>query len=139
MASLGLLFMVSMSSSSLLSSEESVLASSKAGVSVQAHTFKANARFEVGAGDPNDIGLSEQELHPETLAPQLILGGTKPLTGDPGAKLSNTFSPAVMGDIGACNPRRAKSKGGIIGKVPLKCGSFLGPATPVVVSSEALG
>ena len=69
MVSLGLLFMASMSSSLLLSSEESVLASSKAGISVRAHTFKANVRLEVGTGDPSDIGLSEQELHPETLAP----------------------------------------------------------------------
>ena len=66
---LGLLFMVSMSSSSLLSSEESVLALSKAGIGAQACTFKANVRLEVGAGDPNDIVLSEQELRPETLAP----------------------------------------------------------------------
>ena len=61
-----------MTSSSLilLSSDESVLASlSKAGVGAWACTFKANARLEVTAGDPNDIGLSEQELRPETLAP----------------------------------------------------------------------
>ena len=58
-----------MSSSSLLSSDESVLASSKAGVGAWAHTFKANARLEVTAGDPNNIGLSEQELRPETLTP----------------------------------------------------------------------
>ena len=67
--SLGLLSVASMSSSSLLSSDESVLASSKAGVGARARTFKANARLEVTAGDPNDIGLSEQELHPETLTP----------------------------------------------------------------------
>ena len=69
--SLGLLSAVSMSSSLLLlSSDESVLASSsKAGISTQARTFKANARLEVTAGDPDDIGLSEQELRPETLAP----------------------------------------------------------------------
>ena len=70
--SLGLLSAASMSSSSLLlsSDEESVLASSsKGGVGTQVCTFKANARLEVTAGDPNDIGLSEQELHPETLAP----------------------------------------------------------------------
>ena len=71
--SLGLLSAASMSSSSLLllsSDEESVLASlSKAGIGAQAHTFKANARLEVMAGDPNNIGLSEQELRPETLAP----------------------------------------------------------------------
>ena len=62
-----------MSSSLLLllsSDEESVLASSsKAAVDAQARTFKANVRLEVTAGDPNDIGLSEQELHPESLAP----------------------------------------------------------------------
>ena len=70
--SLGLLSAASMSSSSLLlsSDEESVLASlSKAGVGTRACTFKANARLEVMAGDPNDIGLSEQELRPETLTP----------------------------------------------------------------------
>ena len=137
--SLGLLFTASMSSSSLLSSEESVLVSSKAGVGARACTFKANARFEVGAVDPNDMGLSEQELCPKTLTPRLILGGAKPLTGDPGAKLSNAFSPAMTGDIGAGNPRRAKSKGGIVGEVSLKCGGVLGPAAPIVVSSEALG
>ena len=68
----GLLSVASMSSSSLLlsSDEESVLASSsKAGVGAQSCTFKANVRLEVMAGDPNDIGLSEQELRPETLAP----------------------------------------------------------------------
>ena len=90
------------------------------------------------AGDPNDIGLSEQELCPETLAPRPIPGGTEPLTGDPGARPSNAFSPAVTGDIGAGNPRRAKSNGGIVGEVSLKCGSVLGPATPIVVSGEAL-
>ena len=137
--SLGLLSAASMSSSSLLLfSDESVLALSKAGVSARACTFKANARLEVTAGDPNDIGLSEQELHPETLAPQPIPGGTELLTGDPGARLSNVFSPAVMGNIGAGNPRRAKSKGGIVGEVSLKCGSVLGPAAPIVVSGEVL-
>ena len=136
--SLGLLSAASMSSSSLLSSDESVLASSKAGVSACSHTFKANVRLEVMAGDPNDIGLSEQELRPETLAPRPIPGGAELLTGDPGARLSNAFSPAVMGDNGAGNPRRATSKGGIVGEVSLKCGGVLGPATPVVVSGEVL-
>ena len=132
---------VSMSSSSLLlsSDEESVLAwSSKAGVGTRARTFKANVRLEVTAGDPNDIGLSEQELHPESLTPRPIPGGAELLTGDPGARLSNAFSTAVTGDIRAGNPRRAKSNGGIVGKVSLKCGSVLGPATPVVVSGKAL-
>ena len=71
--SLGMLSVVSMSSSSLLllsSDEESVLALlSRADVGTWALTFKANARLEVMAEDPNDIGLSEQELKPETLAP----------------------------------------------------------------------
>ena len=43
-----------------------------------------------------------------------------------------------MGDIRAGNPRRAKSNGGIVGKVLLKCSGVLGPAAPVVVSGEAL-
>ena len=135
---LGLLSVASMSSSLLLSSEEFVLASSKAGVGAWARTFKANARLEVTAGDPNDIGLSEQELRPETLAPRPIPGSAELLTGDPSARLSNTFSPAITGNIGAGNPRRAMSKGGIVGEVSLKCGGVLGPATPVVVSGEAL-
>ena len=70
--SLGLFSAASMSSSLLLllSSDESVLASSsKAGIGARACTFKANVRLEVTAGDPNDIGLSEQELRPETLIP----------------------------------------------------------------------
>ena len=136
--SLGLLSVASMSSSSLLSSDESVLASSKAGVGAWAHTFKANARLEVTAGDPNNIGLSEQERRPETLAPRPIPGSTKLLTGDPGARLSNAFSSAITGDIGAGNPRRAMSKGGIVGEVSLKCSNVLGPAAPIVVSGEAL-
>ena len=44
----------------------------------------------------------------------------------------------MTGDIGAGNPRRAKSNGGIVGEVLLKCGGVLGPAAPVVVSGEAL-
>ena len=138
--SLGLLSVASMSSSLLLlSSDESVLASlSKAGIGAQARTFKANARLEVMAGDPNDIGLSEQELRPETLGPQPIPGGAELLTGDPGARLSNAFSPTVMGDISAGNRRRARSKGGIVGEVSLKCGCVLGPATPIVVFGEVL-
>ena len=67
--SLGLLSAVSMSSSLLLSSDDSVPASNKAVVGARACTFKANARLEVMAGDPIDIGLSEQELRPDTLAP----------------------------------------------------------------------
>ena len=123
-----------MSSLSLLllsSDEESVLASSsKAGIGTRAHTFKANVRLEVMAGDPNDIGLSEQELHPETLAPRPIPGGTELLTGNPGARPSNTFSPTMMGDIGAGNPRRGKSNGGIVGEVSLKCSGVLGFCHP---------
>ena len=38
------------------------------------------------------------------------------------------FLAAVTGDIGAGNPRRAKSKGGIVDEVSLKCGGVLGPA-----------
>ena len=125
-----------MSSSLLLllsSDEESVLASSsKAGVGAQACTFKDNVRLEVTAGDPNDIGLSEQELRPESLTPQPIPGGAELLTGDQGTRPSNAFLPAMRGDIRAGNPRRAKSNGGIVG------GGVLGPAAPVVVSGEAL-
>ena len=131
-----------MSSSLLLllsSVEESVLAlSSKGSVSAQARTFKANARLEVTAGDPNDIGLSEQELHPKSLTPRPIPCGAKFLTGDPRARPSNAFLPAMTGDIGAGNPSRTKSNGGIVGEVLLKWGGIFSPATPVVVSGEAL-
>ena len=85
------------------------------------------------------MGLSEQELSPDPLAPWPIPGGAELLTGDPGARLSNTFSPTVTGDIGAGNPRRAKSKGGMVGDASLKCSGVLGPAAPVVVSGEELG
>ena len=102
-------------------------------------TFKASAWPEVTAGDPIDMELSEQELSPDPLAPQPIPCDAKLLTGDPGARLSNTFSPAVTGDIGAGNPRRAKSKGGMVGDTSLKCGSVLGPAALMVESGEELG
>ena len=134
--SLGLLSAASMSSSSLLSSNDSFLASNEAGVGAQICTFKASARLEVTAGDPIDM---EQELGPDPLAPRPIPGGTELLTGDPSARLSNAFSPAVTGDIGAGNPGRAKSKGGMVGDASLKCGGVLGPAALVVVSGEELG
>ena len=111
----------------------------RAGVGAQARTFKASARLEVMVGDPIDIWLSEQELSPEPLTPRPIPGGAKLLTGDPGARPSNAFLPTVMGDIGADNPMRAKSKGGMVGDASLKCGGVLGPAAPVVVSSDELG
>ena len=122
-----------------LSSDDSFSALSRAGKGAWVCTFKASARLEVMAGDPIDMGLSEQELSPDPLAPRPMPGGTKLLTGDPGTRLSNTFPPTVMGDIGAGNPRRAKSKGGMVGDASLKCGGVLGPAALVVVSSEELG
>ena len=132
-----------MSSSSLLSSSssfnDSFPVSSRAGVGAQVCTFKASTRLEVTAGDPIDMGLSEQELSPDPLVPWPIPGGAELLTGDPGARLSNAFSPTVMGDIGAGNPRRAKSKGGMVGDASLKCDGVLGPAALVVVSGEELG
>ena len=105
----------------------------------QAHTFKASARLEEMARDPSDMGLSEQELRPNPFTPQLIPGGAKLLTGDPGASFSNAFSPSVTGDIGAGNPMRAKSKGGMVADASQKCGGVLGPAAPVVVSGDELG
>ena len=132
-----------MSSSSLLlllsSNDDSLSASNRAGVGARACTFKASARFEVMVGDPIDMGLSKQQLSPDPLAPWPIPGGAELLTGDPGARPSNAFSPVVTGDIGAGNPMRAKSKGGMVGDASLKCGSVLGPAAPVVVSTDELG
>ena len=101
-----------------------------------ARTFKASARLEETAGDLSDMGLSEQELR---LTPRLIPGGAKLLTGDPSARFSNAFSPSVTGDIGAGNPMRAKSKGGMVADASQKCGGVLGPAAPVVVSGDELG
>ena len=133
-----------MSSSSLLlllssDDDDSFSVSNRAGVGTWAHTFKASARLEVMVGDAVDMGLSEQELSPEPLAPWPIPGGAELLTEDPSARPSNAFSPAVTGDIGADNPMRAKSKGGMVGDASLKCGGVLGPATPVVVSGDELG
>ena len=91
------------------------------------------------AGDPSDMGLSEQELQPDPLTPRLIPGGTELLTGDPSARFSNAFLPSIMGDIGAGNPMRAKSKGGIMADTSQKCSSVLGPAMPVLVSSDEPG
>ena len=137
--SLGLLSAVSMSSSLLLlSSDESVLASSKAGIGAWACTFKANVRLEVTAGDPMTLDCQSRNSVLKLSPHEKIPGGAKLLTGDPSVRLSNAFSPTVMGDIGAGNPRRARSKGGIVGEVSLKCGGVLGPAVPIVVSGEAL-
>ena len=130
---------VSISSSSLLSSDDSFSASSKASVGAQVHTFKASAKLEEMAGDPSDMGLSEQELRPDPLAPRPIPGGAELLTGHPGAKFSNAFFPSVTSDIGAGNPMRAKLKGGIMADTSQKCGGVLGPAAPVVVSGDELG
>ena len=123
----------SISSSSLLSSDDSSLLLNKAGIASQAHTFRVVVRLKVMAGDPSDMGLSEQELHPETLRPQPSPGGAVCLTGDPSARFRRAFSPSVMGDIGAGMPKRVKSKGGMEAGISLKCGGVLGPATPVVV------
>ena len=131
--------MASISSSSLLSFDDSLLAPNKAGVAGRVRTFKASARLEEMAGDPSDMGLSEQELRPDPFTPRLIPGGTELLTGDPSARFSNMFSPSVMGDIGAGNPMRAKSKGGMVADASQKCGGVLGPAAPVVVSGDELG
>ena len=70
-----------MSSSSMLSSDDSFSASSRAGVGAQVRTFKASARLEVMAGDPIDMGLSEQELSPDPLAPWPIPGGAERWNG----------------------------------------------------------
>ena len=91
------------------------------------------------AGDPSDMGLSEQELCPDPLTPQPIPGGVVFLTGDPSARFRRAFSLSVMGDIGAGIPMRAKSKGGMEASASQKCGGVLGPATPVVVSGAKLG
>ena len=73
-----------------------------------------------------------------SLTPRPIPLGAEFLTGDPRARLSNAFSPAMTGDNGAGNPSRDKSNGGIVGEVLLKWSGVFGPATPVVVSGEAL-
>ena len=36
------------------------------GVTGWVHTFRASARLDPGAGDPNDMGLSEHELGPDS-------------------------------------------------------------------------
>ena len=131
--SLALSSAASISSSSLLSSyDNSSLLPNKADVAAWAHTLRAILRLEDTAGDPSDIGLSEQELCPDPLMTQLIPDGAAFLTGDPGTRFKRAFSPSVTGDIGAGIPRRVKSKGGMETSTSQKCGSVLGPATPVV-------
>ena len=98
-----------------------------------ARTYKAIVRLEDTAGDPSDMGLSEQELCPDPLMPQPSPGGVVC------ARFRRAFFPSVTGVIGAGTYKRAKSKGGMEVSTSQKCGSVLGPATPVVMSGIELG
>ena len=55
----------------LLSSSSTVLLGNPShppnveGVTGRVRTFRASARLDLGAGDPNDMGLSEHELRPD--------------------------------------------------------------------------
>ena len=134
---------MSISSSSLpsspsLSSDDDD-SSNRAGVAARVCTFKAIMRLEDTAGDPSDMGLSEQKLRPNPLIPRPIPGGAACLTGDPGTILRRAFSPSVTGDIRAGASKRAKSKGRMEVGASQKCGGVLGPAASVVMSGIELG
>ena len=90
-----------------------------AGVSGQVHTFNASARLVVPAGDPNDMGLLEHELHSDLLWPWPSPGGAVYVTGDPGAKFRSVFFRSVTGDILGRMPTWAKSKGEMLAGVSL--------------------
>ena len=69
------------------------------GVTGRARTFKASARLDVPAGDPNDMGLLEYELRSDLLRPWLSPGGVVRVIGDPGAKFRSSFSRSMTGNI----------------------------------------
>ena len=67
--------------------------------------------LEEMAGEPRDMGLSEQELCPDPLVPGPILADGIFFIGDPDARFMRAFSPSVTGDIAASIPMRARLKG----------------------------
>ena len=89
---------VSISSSSLSLGGSSLLPNIM-GVTGWVHTFNASARLVIPAGDPNDMGLPEHELHSDLPQSQPSPGGAVYMTGDPGTKFRSAFSQSVMGDI----------------------------------------
>ena len=75
--------------------------------------FIASARLDPTAGDPNDMGLPEHELHPDPPLPQPSPGGVARITGDPGARFRSAFSWSVIGDILGSTPTLAMSNCGM--------------------------
>ena len=53
------------------------------GITGQARTLKASVRLAIPAGDPNDMGLLEYELHSNLLRPWLSPGGVVCVIGTP--------------------------------------------------------
>ena len=84
------------------------------GVTSWVRNFRASPRLDLGAGDPNDMGLSEHELHPDPPCPRSSPGGAAHLTGDPGAMFRSAFSWSVIGDILGNTPTLAMSNGGMV-------------------------
>ena len=115
-ASLALSVMASIFSSlsdglSSSSSNESSFLSNRAGMASRAHILRVLPMLEGMAGEPRDMGLSEQEFCPNPLAPRPVLGGAMSFTGDPGARFRRAFSLSIMGDIWGGIQIRDKSKG----------------------------
>ena len=109
MLSLALLVVASISSSLF---DELSLSSNWAGVATWDLILRAMPKF-VPAGEPRDMGLSEQELHPEPLATRFTRGSTTLFTRDPSAKFRRAFSLLVTcPNSWVGRPKRDMSKGG---------------------------
>ena len=131
--------------SSSLSHESSSLSLNCAGVGTQA--FKALARvvpLPKPAGEPTDMGLSAQDVHPNPL-PETFPPGAQEnpvlFLGEPGARPRRALSCSVTGGVQVLEPRSEislastfrieMSKGAIdMGSSSAKCSSVLGPANP---------
>ena len=100
-------------SSSMSCAGGSPLLPTVVGITGRLRTLKASARLAIPAGDPNDMGLPEYELHFDLLGPWSSPGGAVRVIGDPGNKFRNLFSQSVTGDILGRMPTLAKSKHGI--------------------------
>ena len=89
------------------------------GVTGWVHAFRASARLDPSAGDPNDMELSEHELCPDPPWPRSSPGGVACVTGDPGATFRSAFSWSVIGDILGSTPTLAMLNGGMVVGVSL--------------------
>ena len=104
----------------------------------RARILRVILMLEQTAGEPRDMGLSEQELCPDPLTPLLIPAAAVFFIRDPGARLRRAFSPSVTGDIWASILMRDRLKAGTETGALLKCGGVFSPATSVAASGTML-